>query len=217
MGGHDDLRDLLAVKPVEKPQERQLPLRRQRAFGFVHQVEPLPGHPLFKDPQKPFAVGMGQPVRGHSAIGPRQPVHLARDAEQAFRLEKPPVGDLGQPARTQGVGQRGTAPVHRLLVIDQPVSLPAAGLVIAREGGQRLDQRGFAGPVLAHDHRQRRIEGQLEIVLQPRQVKRIARPPPLGQQGDAFEVGRRAFRLVTLAGHLPEIRRSALPSQATFR
>jgi hypothetical protein len=58
-------------------------------------------------------------------------------------------------------------------MIDRPVTLAAAGFVIACQHGDPFQQRGFAGAVLAGDDGDRPIEVHFEIVAQEWQTERI--------------------------------------------
>jgi hypothetical protein len=58
-------------------------------------------------------------------------------------------------------------------MIDRPVSLAAAGFVIAGEHGDPFQQRGFAGAVFADDDRDRAVETEFEIVPQQGKAERI--------------------------------------------
>jgi hypothetical protein len=58
-------------------------------------------------------------------------------------------------------------------MIDRRVTLSAAGLVIAGEHGDALEQRRFAGAVLADDDGDGAIKAQFEVVAQERQAERI--------------------------------------------
>jgi hypothetical protein len=58
-------------------------------------------------------------------------------------------------------------------MIDRPITLAAAGLVIAREHGDAFQQGGFTGAVFADNDGDGSIETQLEVVVQKGQAERI--------------------------------------------
>ena len=58
-------------------------------------------------------------------------------------------------------------------MIDRPITLAAAGLIIAGEHRDPLEQSGFAGTVFADDDGDGAIQAQLEIVPQERKAERI--------------------------------------------
>ena len=60
-------------------------------------------------------------------------------------------------------------------MIDRPITLAAAGLVIARQHGDPFQQGGFTGAIFANDDGDRPVEAQLEIIAQERQAERIGR------------------------------------------
>jgi hypothetical protein len=60
-------------------------------------------------------------------------------------------------------------------MIDRPITLAAAGLVVAGEHGDPFQESGFAGPVFTDDDGDGSIETQFEVVLQERKAERIGR------------------------------------------
>jgi hypothetical protein len=58
-------------------------------------------------------------------------------------------------------------------VIDGRVALAAPGLIVARQHRKSLQQRRFAGAVLADDDGDGAIEAEREIVVQEWQAERI--------------------------------------------
>jgi hypothetical protein len=60
-------------------------------------------------------------------------------------------------------------------MIDRRIALAAASLVIARERGDPLQQRRFAGAVLADNDGDGVLEAEFEVVAQKRKTKRIGR------------------------------------------
>jgi hypothetical protein len=78
-------------------------------------------------------------------------------------------------------------------VIDRPIALAAAGLVIAGQHGDPFEKRGFADAVLASDDRDWSLETQFETVVQERKAEWIG--GAIGDarwiEPDAPEIGRR--------------------------
>src|ERR1700749_2117501 len=100
---------------------------------------------------------MREEVGGWTADG----VKISRDREKTLRAEEPALGDPWQPARAQRVRQFSAHHFERVGMIDSPVALAAAGAVIARERGDALEQRRFAGAVLADDDGDGAVEAKL--------------------------------------------------------
>src|SRR5262245_60353047 len=85
-------------------------------------------------------------------------IEVARDGEKALGSEEPAVRQLRQPARAKRGGEPATHGLDRARVIDRPVTLAAAGLVLADERGDAFEQRRFPAAVLADDDRDRFVE-----------------------------------------------------------
>src|SRR6516165_6251080 len=89
-------------------------------------------------------------------------------------------------------------------MVDRPIALAAARLVVAGKHGNALEQRRLAGAVLADDDGDGVVECELESVLQERQAERIGLR--LIDQScvkpDSLEIGRQqVYRPVSLAAH----------------
>src|ERR1700753_4306755 len=93
-------------------------------------------------------------------------VEIPRNREKAFCAEEPPVGDLGKPAGAKRSRQPPTPLRHRIGVINRPIAFAAAGLVIAGQNGNALQQGGLAGTIFADNDGDRPGETQLKIVAQ---------------------------------------------------
>src|SRR6202048_4979511 len=61
----------------------------------------------------------------------------------------------------------------RLGMVDGPEALAAAGVVIAGEHRDPLEQSGFAAAVFTDDDGDRLVEAQLEVIVQERKAERI--------------------------------------------
>src|ERR1700682_6020163 len=87
--------------------------------------------------------------------------------------EEPAIGNLRQPARTQCLRKLAAHHLGRLGMVDRPVALAAAGVVIAGEHRDPLEQGGFAAAVFTDDDGDRPVETQLEVIVQEWQTERI--------------------------------------------
>src|SRR5713226_708566 len=89
-------------------------------------------------------------------------------------------------------------------MIDRPITLAAAGFVIAGEHGDPFQKSGFAGPVLTDDDGDRPVETQLKIILQERKTERIGRAVGDARwiEPDPLEV-RRGQTNVPFVAHAP--------------
>ena len=83
----------------------------------------------------------GQEVRWGPARVQRRLIEIAGDRVERFGAEEPAGGDLRQPVRTQRISQRRAALVDGAGMVDRPVALAAAGLVIASQRADRLKKR----------------------------------------------------------------------------
>ena len=145
--------------------------------------------------------------RKSGGAGYRLPAPPGRDsAPPSKRLgaEEPTGGDLRQPVATQRVGQCRAALVDGAGMVDRQVALAAAGFVVTGQRADRLEQRRFAGAVLADDDGDRRGEFEFELVAaEERQVPGIFFPvrDPRGLEQDALEIGRLQPRQLLAIGH----------------
>src|SRR5436305_12634961 len=87
-------------------------------------------------------------------------------------------------------------------MIDRPITLATAGLIIAREHGNPFQQRGLSGAVFADDDGEGPIETELEIVP---------------QQGKAERIGLAVLNARWLEPDPPEIRRRHLDDAVSLR
>jgi hypothetical protein len=78
-------------------------------------------------------------------------VEITRDREKCLRAEEPALRDLRQPAAAQGSRQLAARFLDSLGVIDGPIALAAARLVVTGKRSNSLQQRGFPGAILADD------------------------------------------------------------------
>src|ERR1700722_4882307 len=189
MRGHDDLADRRLFHPAHQFQEFHLARRRQRGFRFVEDEEALPLAALLEETHEPLAVRMRQEIR----IRAPDLVEIPRDGKEALGPEEPAVGDLRQPTGAKRLRKRPTHGLGRVGVIDRPVALAAASLVVPRHYRDALQQGRLPRPVLADDDGDRPIEILLEIIAQERQAERIglAIGDPRRIEPDAPEVWRR--------------------------
>src|SRR5229473_6154836 len=90
-------------------------------------------------------------------------------------------------------------------MIDRPITLAAAGFVIAGEHGNPFQESGFAGPVLTDDDGDGPIETQLKIILQERKAERIDRAVGDARwiEPDAPEIRRRQIDRSISSCHAP--------------
>src|SRR5262249_50840295 len=97
---------------------------------------------------------------------------------------------LRQPVRPQRIREATDARLDRTRVVDGPMALAAAGVVIAGERRDPLQNGGFPGAVVADDDRDRAIELEIESVLKDGQTKRIRCPvaDPRRIKPDALEI-----------------------------
>src|SRR4051794_12973118 len=87
----------------------------------------------------------------HERIIQRSLVEITRHREEALGAEEPALRDLRQPRGPKRARKRTAHPLHRTIMVDRHVSLAAAGLVIAGDRRDTLEQCRFAGAVLADD------------------------------------------------------------------
>jgi hypothetical protein len=90
-------------------------------------------------------------------------------------------------------------------MIDRHVAFAAAGLVVAGEHRNPLQQRRFAGAVLADDDGDGVLEIELEVALQERQAERIGGgiSDARSVEPDSLEIRRRQVdRAISPIGHL---------------
>src|ERR1700753_407493 len=105
---HDHLSDPGLMYPSQYLEKFDLARWREGGFRLVQNIKSLPVQSLVEETQKPFAVRMGQEI-GTDCIGfKRGKIEIARHREEAFRPEKPSVGDFRQPGAPEGVGQTST-------------------------------------------------------------------------------------------------------------
>src|SRR6266567_2526109 len=146
---------------------------------------------------------MRQEIRRPGFRSDRGLIEIARDRKEALRAEKPAVRDLREPGCPQCLRQRPARHFDRAGVVDRHVALAAARLVVTGKHGNPLEQRGFAGAVLADDDRNRPFEGELEAITQERQAERIglAVRNALEVEPDALEIRRWQAGPSALARH----------------
>src|SRR5262249_58556960 len=120
-------------------------------------------------------------------------VEIARHREEAFGAEEPAGGDFGHPRRAQSLGEPTPHCLDGAGMVDRPVALAAACVVIAGQRRDALEECGLAGAVLTDDYRYCFVEGDGELVPQKWQAERISRPVlhPFRIQPQTSEVGRR--------------------------
>src|SRR5689334_3034400 len=80
-------------------------------------------------------------------------IEVARDREEALRTEEPAARHPRQPARPERDAEPTSHHFKRARVIDRHVSLAAAGLVVAGERRDALEQGRFPAAILANDDR----------------------------------------------------------------
>jgi hypothetical protein len=102
-------------------------------------------------------------------------IQIARYREKAFGAEKPAVGDLRQPARTQRLRQPPAHGLDCIRAIDGTIAFATAGIVISGKRYDSLKQGRFAGAVLANDDGDRAIEAKFEAPREKRHAERIGR------------------------------------------
>src|SRR4029453_13136872 len=93
--------------------------------------------------------------------------------KEALGAKEPTLGDFWKPGCTQRFRKLSTHGLARIGMIDRPVALAAAGLVITGQNGDALEQGGFAGAVFTGNDGNGSIETQLELIVQERQAERI--------------------------------------------
>jgi hypothetical protein len=168
--------------------------RGERRFRLVEDEQALALAALLEEAQKALAMRMGEKIRRRAAEGfARGLVEIARDREETFRPEEPTLCDLRQPACAQRLRELLAHRLEGAGVIDRPVALAAACLVIAGEHGHPFEQRRFAGAVLPDNDRDRAIELKLEFLGEKRQAERIGRriADPRPVEPDLSQVRRR--------------------------
>lgn len=134
-------------------------------------------------------MGMRQEVRPSAG----QIIEIAGNSPEGFSAEEPAGGHLGQPGRAQMLRQFRSRRVDRARMVDGPIALAATGLVITGNSGDRFDQGGLAGAILAQDdgHRRRELHVPARIT-QERQGERVLFWASACRSGpaDAPEIGR---------------------------
>src|ERR1700737_1866865 len=101
MRGHDDLANRGFLHAPHQLEEFHLARWRQRRLRFVEDEDALPLAALFKESQKAFAMRMREEIRRSVFRALAHFIEIARDRKEAFRPEKPTIGDFRQPTRTQ--------------------------------------------------------------------------------------------------------------------
>src|SRR5450432_79305 len=147
----DYLAVIVFLHAPQQLHEFDLPRRRQRRFRLVEDKEALPARAFVEEAQKSLAVRMRQKIRWRPGAD-RRGVEIARDGEKTFRAKEPAAGDFRQPLRPKGLGERATALVDRLRMIDRTITITAARFVKAGENRDALQQSRFAHPTFAHDN-----------------------------------------------------------------
>ena len=159
------------VHPPQQFQELDLSRRRQRQFRFVENEDALTLAALLEEAQKSLAVGMREEVRR----GAPDFVEISRDGKETLRPKEPAVGDFWQPTRAKRGRQLTARDLARGGMVDRPVALAAAGLVISGKHCDTLQQRRFAHAVFADDNGDGAVELQFKLIQQERQAERISR------------------------------------------
>src|SRR5689334_2027509 len=168
MGRHDHLAMTGLVHSLKQLQELHLPQRRQRRLRLIKYVDALPLAALLEETQKTLAVRIRQKIR----IGSNS-VEISRHRKESLGTEEPALGDLGQPTCAKRLRQLASHHFKGRRVVDRPVALAAAGLVVTCECGDALKQGRLSCAVLANNDRDGAVEAKLEAVAQEWQTKRI--------------------------------------------
>src|SRR5579862_9918417 len=115
-----------------------------------------------KEAKKAFAMGVREEVRRRWSEGivKRRLYQISRHREKALRTKEPAIGDLRQPARAQRLRQPAAHHLDCISMINRPVSLAAAGLIVAGKRRDPLQQRRFARAVLADNDGDGALEAQ---------------------------------------------------------
>src|SRR5207237_496228 len=95
--------------------------------------------------------------------------------KKTLRAKKPAIADLRQPACAQSLRELAAHLLARFRMIDRHVTLASARIVVAAKRGDALEYGRLPGAVLSNDDRDRGVEGELEIIREDRQAKRISR------------------------------------------
>ena len=116
-------------------------------FRFVKNKDALAPAALLEEPQKAFAVRMREEIRRGGADIKGRGIEVARDRKETFRAKEPATGDFRQPGGAQRARELSPHRLERARMIDGPIALPPASLVIACQCRNAFQQRRFSSAV----------------------------------------------------------------------